>query len=73
MIKCEKWLADFLKGQVFKNAKEVKREAAANGFSKGALNEARKILGVATVNDAAFQENREAQNWFWLIPKDPED
>ena len=72
MNTCESWLANLLKGQVFKNCEAIRKEAAGRGFTKGQLSAARKKLNVVAVNDAGMHEGT-AQNWFWLIPKNERD
>lgn len=71
MTECEIWLAERLKGPIFVNSERIKAEARNRGFTKGQLNAARKTLGVATASDRVLQGG-EAENWFWLIPKEVE-
>ncbi|HMM30982.1 MAG TPA: hypothetical protein PKB13_04295 [Clostridia bacterium] len=68
MEECEKWLADYLRGQVFKSVGAVKAEAEKRGFTRGQLSKARKALGVALVSDITIYA--EPRNWFWLIPRE---
>lgn len=68
-MNCEEWLAEYLKGPVFKNCERVRASAEKRGFTKGQLSAARKKLGVATVSDSTKQ-NGAAKNWYWLIPKE---
>ena len=67
---CEDWLIKLLSGQKFLNCEVIRKKAKKAGYSKGQLNKARTICGVATISDISLQENRKAKNWFWLIPKE---
>ena len=65
---CKTWLEKRLSDMKVVNIEKIKTEGKEKGYSKGQLSEARKILGVATVDDRA-QHNGVAQNWYWCLPK----
>lgn len=62
----EKWLEQRLTGRGEVNVEDIRKEAKASGIKRKQLREAKRSLGVETVNDWAA--NGETLNWFWLLP-----
>lgn len=63
----ENWLERRLKGRGEVNVEDIRRDARATGIKRKQLREAKRALGVETINDWAA--NGETLNWFWLLPQ----
>ena len=67
MNECEKWLREFLNREYFILCDTVREEAEKQGFTRKQVKEARKTLGVETINEWAANEGKTLY-WFWGLP-----
>ena len=65
MVNAEKWLADYLKDGKPHEIKEIRRSARFVGLLKADLKEARKAIGVQTINKT-FPDTGETV-WYWRL------
>lgn len=68
MTDCNEWLRGYLRGKDLVLCEEVRDEAQKQGYKKKELKEARKNIGVETVNNWAWNDG-ETSEWFWRLPE----
>ncbi len=59
------WLANRLRSHPGESTEETLRAAKEQGFKKSKIKQAKKELGVITVND--YKEGV-TLNWYWMLP-----
>lgn len=62
---CVDWLREKLSDEELHLCEMVREEARQKGYSKAALKNARKSLGVKTFHQ--FDEDGATLNWFWYL------
>ena len=65
---CVVWLKKKLTGG-FALCDDVREAGRQQGYARGQLTAARKVLGVETFHQ--FDEDGATQNWFWSLPTVP--
>lgn len=68
MTICERWLQERLSKEDIILCDIIREEGKKLGFNKKEMKEARKNLGIETINDWAANEG-ETLNWFWRLTK----